>query len=65
MGFSGVLNKRQDDGKSRIVIVGLTTLPSPMSRLSRQCEVFNISEAYRPPRPVTEQPYVLLLVSNS
>jgi hypothetical protein len=32
--------------------VGLTTLPLSVSQLSRQCEILNISQLYRPPRPV-------------
>jgi hypothetical protein len=32
--------------------VGLTILPPYMSRLSRQFEIPNISQPYRPPRPV-------------
>jgi hypothetical protein len=36
----------------RCQCVGLTTFPPSMSRLSRQCEILNTSQPYRPPRPV-------------
>jgi hypothetical protein len=34
--------------------VGLTTLPTYVSRLSRQCGILNIPQPYRTPQPVTE-----------
>jgi hypothetical protein len=39
--------------------VGLTTLPPSVSRLSRQCRILNISQPYRPSRPITGTALVL------
>jgi hypothetical protein len=39
----------------------LTTLWPPMSQLSKQCGIFNISRRYRPPRPVMAMALNLLL----
>jgi hypothetical protein len=39
-------------GVERARCVRLTKLPPCVSRFSRQCEVLNISQTYRPPRPV-------------
>jgi hypothetical protein len=38
---------------SKVRWVGLTTLPPSVSRLSGQCWNFDISQIYRPSRPVT------------
>jgi hypothetical protein len=42
--------------------VGMTTLPPPVSRVSRKCGILNTSQPYRPPRSVTGIPLLLSVV---
>jgi hypothetical protein len=40
-------------GLERGLRVRLTTVPPSVSQLSRQCGILNVSQSYRPSRPVT------------
>jgi hypothetical protein len=39
---------------------GTETLPPSMSRLSRQCEILNVSQPNRPPRHITGKAFFLV-----
>jgi hypothetical protein len=55
------VSNRNEYGKRRLMFLGnwrgrgvrLIALPPSLSRLFRQCGIINISQSYRPPRPVT------------
>jgi hypothetical protein len=52
-------------GVERKRCLRLTTLPPSVSRLSKQSRIFNISQPYRPSRPVTETNFFLNFYSFS
>jgi hypothetical protein len=52
-GLDSASNRNEYQESSCGWCVGRTTLLPSMSRLFRQCGILNISQPYRPPRPVT------------
>jgi hypothetical protein len=46
------------------IMLLVTTLPPSLSRLSRQCRIFDISQPDRPPRPVTGKASLLLYIDE-
>jgi hypothetical protein len=49
--------EEEEDGSQR---ARLTTSPPSLSQLSRQCVIFNISQPYRPPWPVSVTVFIPL-----